>query len=317
MSSIDIFSNLNVSPKEAFKYLTNSHIIQRCSSPFFKLENFHCKNSKIDIDTYFLQKSVLSELFQLFFKVKEIVPENKIVFEFDGLIQGTQTIYVLDDPNIKDNCLIREKIEFHFFNQFSFPLISLALILFFYFDTFVKHIRLKSIIKKETGLRYTDSLDKYLAIKSYIVIDANLQWINSLFEDLTKFSLWLLPFLKIESQSKLIPFNEGQEFLLGFIVPFFPKLSCRIVKKSSNQITVSFENSLFKGKNIWSFIPCEHEFVIENTIEIENIIPYLSLVWFFLSNTVLKQELNDWNRRLKDIVEKTNLSQHLEYAHGV
>ena len=41
---------------------------------------------------------------------------------------------------------------------------------------------------------------------------------------------------------------------------------------------------------------------------------YLKLGWFILGNTLIKTELNDWNKRLKEIAEKTKLSKHLDLA---
>ncbi len=308
MSSIDIFSKINLTKKEAFNYLINANTVERCVSPFFTIQNLRSKNSRLDINTHFVQKCVFSELLQLYYRVKDIVEGEKIVFEFSGLINGTQTVYLLDNPSSEHNCLIREKIEFSLFNQFSIPMINWSILFFLYMDTLIKHFRLKSLIKKNNGLKSLGN--EYLTIKSYIVVDADLKEINSLFEDLTKLSLWLSPLFKIKSSSNNI--DIGKDFSIELTFPLLPLMVCKILKKDLNQFVISFENSLLSGKNTWSFIPCEKEFVIENSIEINNVMPYLNLIWLVFRNTLVRNELISWNNRLKHIVEKSSLYKHLE-----
>ena len=304
MASTDIFSKLSISSEEVFKYLVNSHIILRCASPFFKLENFSCTNSKIDKDTYFVQKCVLSDLLQLFFKVKEIIPNKKIVFEFEGLIKGTQSIYLIENEG---ECILREKLEFSTYNQFNLPILNFILSIFFYIDSFIKHLRLKNILYKEKGIKVP--LKSYSTIRSYIIIDADIKAISSLFEDLNKLAVWISPFLKIDVSEKN---KECHEFSTSLLLPFLPSIHCKVNKKESNKIIISFSNSLFKGKNTWSILPCENEFLIENTIELDEALMYLKLAWYLLGNTVIKNELRNWNKRLKEISEKTNLLKLIE-----
>ncbi len=312
MSTIDIFSRIELPKEEVFKYLSNSHTIARCASPFFKLENLRCKNSKIDQDTHFTQKNVFFDFLQLFFRVKEVIPPKKISYQFDGLIKGMQVVDIIEDEG---SSLIKERLEFSLYNQFNIPLLDIFLSLFFYIDTFIRHLRLKSILYKESEVdkKKLNIFKELSTIRSYIVIDARISDIESLFEDLNKFSLWLSPFLKLQTLNTH-DFKEGQEFSLKFIFPFLPCFYCRINKKSLNKIEISFSNPLLRGNNSWSIIPYENQFVIENTVEIEEIMFCLELLWLVLGNTLIRDELNNWNKRLKEVAEKTNLSKYLDLA---
>ena len=298
MSDINIFSRIELPKNEVFKYLSNSHTISRCTSPFFKLKNLRCKNQTIDLDTHFTQESVFLEFLQLFFNVKEIIPDKKITYQFEGLIKGIQSINLIEDEN---SCILKESIEFYLFNQFNLPVIDLILSVFFYLDTFIKHLRLKSIIHKDNpGIKNLSVLKDFSTIRSYIEIDADVTNIMSLFDDLQKLSLWISPLIKIDIKEK------------RFILPFLPALDFRIEKKDSKKLKISFATSILKGNNTWTILPNENKFLIENSIEIEEIMTYLKLGWFILGNTLIKHELNDWNKRLKEIAQKTQLSKYLE-----
>ena len=305
MSSIDIFSRVELPQKEVFKNFLEKNIFTGCVSPFFSIENFTAPNLKIDTDTYFSLKCAFLDLLQFFVTIKEIT-DKKIVFDLNGLIKATQTIYFIEDE--KNTTLVREKFEFSLYNQFNLPLLSLILSIFFYIDSFVKHLRFKNILYKNCEFNNKEKIFKDLfSIKSYIVIEAPMSEINSLFQDLNKFSLWLSPFIKVDSKSDTSDFKCGKEFLLTFTLPILGAFHCRVNKNESNKVEISFSNSLLNGVNNWSFLPCENEVVIENKIEIEDISVYLKLLWLLFGNSLLRLELDSWNRRLKDIVERTNL----------
>lgn len=314
MSVIDIFSRIELPKEEVFKYLSNSSTISRCSSPFFNLKNLRCKSQTIDLDTHFTQECVFSELLQLFFNVKEIIPNKKITYQFEGLIKGSQNISLIEDEK---SCILKESIEFYLFNQFSLSVIDLFLSVFFYLDTFIKHLRLKSILYKDNpGIKNQSILKDFSTIRSYIEIDADTNSIMSLFDDLHKLSLWISPFIKVDIRKNHKEIKEGEVFSVSFIVPFLSALNCIVEKKEDKKIKILFTNSLLKGNNTWTILPDEKKFLIENSIEIEEIMTFLKLGWFVLGNTLLKSELNDWNKRLKEIVEKTNLRKHLDLAYG-
>ncbi len=137
----------------------------------------------------------------------------------------------------------------------------------------------------------------------------------SLFDDLQKLSLWLSPLLNIKVNENNKDIKEDNVFSLSFVLPFLPELNCRIEKKEDKKIKILFTNSFLKGYNTWSFIPFENKLIIENTIEIEEILTYLKLIWVILGNTLIKTELHEWNKRLKEVAEKTNLRKHLEVAY--
>lgn len=309
MSAIDIFSRIEIPKDEVFKYLSNLSTLSRITSPLFKLENLNSTGSKIDQSTSFSQKCVFMDLLQLFFSTKEIIPSKKILFQFDGLIKGTQCIYLIEDEN---SCIIKEKLEFSLFNQFNFPIVDFLLTLLFYFDTCVKHFILRSIIYKDTGFQKPDNY--YSVIRSYITIEANNKAISSFFEDLNKFSVWLSPFLMIETQNQREACEEEKEFILKSFLGLLPTLSCRINKKCLDKVVISFSSPLLKGRNTWSIFPCENEFVIQNTIELDYISVYLKMVWPIIGNLLIRSELNSWNKRLKEVVEKTNLSRFFELS---
>ncbi len=305
MTAIDIFSRIELPQKEVFKNFLQVNTFTRCVSPFFTIENFTSSNSNIDTNTSFSLKCAFLDILQFFVTVKEIT-DKKIVFELNGLIKATQTIYFIEDE--KNSTLVREKFEFSLYNQFNIPLLSLILSIFFYIDSFIKHLRFKSLLYK--SFESTNSEKKFkdlFSIKSYIVIEAPINEINSLFQDLNKFSLWLSPFIKIDSKSSENDFKCGKEFLLTFTLPILGAFCCRVNKNDSNKIEISFSNPILNGINTWSLLPCENEVIIENKIEIEDASVYLKLVWLLLGNSLLRLELDSWNRRLKDIVERTNL----------
>ena len=99
--------------------------------------------------------------------------------------------------------------------------------------------------------------------------------------------------------------NGKNEFT--FTLPLLGSFQCRINKNESNKIEISFSNPILNGINTWAILPCENEIVIENTLEIDEGSIYLKLLWLLLGNSLLRMELDNWNKRLKDIVEKTNL----------
>ena len=312
MPSIDIFTRIELPQEKVFNYLLDSHTLSRCASPLFKLENLSCSNSKIDLETCFSQKCVLLDILQLFYSVKEITPDEKILFEFNGLIKGSQSINLIKDEN---SCILKETIEFSLYNQFSLPILDLILLLLFYFDTFIKHLRLKNTVYKENLAGKRENLSKeFTAIRSYIIINANINEITSLFEDLNKFALWVSPFVKIKTLNNKNNSKEEQEFSMELLLPLLPGFYCKINKTDSNKIIISFSNSILKGRNIWTILPLKNQYLIENTIEIDETLAYLKLIWTLIGNTFIKDELNNWNKRLKEVVERSNLSRSLDLA---
>ena len=304
MSAIDIFSKIELPKEKVFEHLLKPNTIMRCVSPFFRLENLNCNNSMINLETTFNQKSILFDQINFFYKVRDIVPNEKIVFEFLGLIKGTQTIYLIEDNG---NCILREKFEFSLYNQFNFSALDILLSFFFYIDSSVRNLRLKSILYKDSGVKGYKLLNNLLAVRSYIIIDAQRDVISSLFENINKFALWLSPFFSVKNESEDYQLTTGKEFTLTFFLPILPELSCKVTRKDENKIIISFSNLLLSGKNIFSVFLCDKELVIENSIELEQIETYLKLIWLVLGNTLIKQELNNWNKRLKEIAQKSNL----------
>lgn len=311
MAIIDIFSKIQLPINEVFSHYTNLNNFSRCTTPFFKLENLSCSNSKIDNETFFTQKCTLLELLQLFYKVKEIHQNQKIIFEFNGLLKGTDCIHFIDDENA---CIIRERLQFSLYNQFNLPLLDLVLSILFYIDTLIKHLRFKKAIYCQKGIKKEDILKEYSTIRSFISINATIDTISSFFDDLNKFSAWLSPLLKIESTTSNEEFKEGNEFNLTFFIPFIPAFKCNIRQKDKRKIIISFENTIIKGKNIWSILPCEEELIIENTIELDYVLNYLKPILLLLSTTLVRNEINNWNKRLKEIAEKTNLTSVLDLS---
>ena len=308
MAAIDIFSRIGLSQEEVFKYFLQSTNFTRTVSPFFTIENFTSSGSTINTNTYFSLKSVFLDMLQFFVTVKEIAPGKKIVFDLNGWLKGTQTIYFINDD--KNSTLIREKFEFSLYNQFNLPILSLILSIFFYIDACIKHLRLRNVLYKNLELTSSQKKNNFknlFAIRSYIVVEADINEINSLFQDLNKFSLWLSPFVKIDLLSKENDFKHGKEFLLTFALPYLGSFQCRINKNESNRVEISFSNPVFSGINTWSILPCENEVVIESALEIDDASVYMKLLWLLLGNSFVRLELNSWNKRLKDIVERTNL----------
>ena len=307
MSTIDIFSRIEFSQKEVFKYFLEVNTFKRCVSPFFTIENFTSNSPAFDTNTCFSLKCAFLELLQFFVTVKEIIPDKKIVFDLNGLIKGTQTIYFIEDSN---GSLLREKFDFSLYNQFNLPVLSLILSIFFYIDACIKHFRFKNILYKDFQLTSNQKKNNFkdlFAIRSYIVVEADINEINTLFQDLNKFSLWLSPFVKIEPLSEKNEFKQGKEFLLTFALPVLGAFQCRINKNELNKIEISFSNPILNGINTWSILPCENEIVIENSLELYDTSVYLKLLWLLLGNSLVRIELDNWNKRLKDIVERTNL----------
>lgn len=305
MGYIEIFSRIDISPKEIYKHLISLDNFPRYISPFFKLENLHSSNSKLDENSFFTQKCAFLDLLQLFFKIKEIVPDKKIVYQFEGLIKGTNTIFLIEDEN---SCILRERFDFSLYNQFDLPLLNLLLSFFFQLDISIKHLRLKNIISKDIGIKQQDYPLQYNTIRSYIAIDTKKETIVSFFDDLHKLSLWISPFMEIKN------LNCEQEFQACLFLPFFPDFQCKITKKEKDKIIISFSSPVLSGYNIWSMLPCENQLIIENAIQLESILPYLNLIWLVLGNTVIKHELNNWNKTLKEIAQKANLSKYLDLA---
>lgn len=304
MTSIDIFSKIELPQKEVLKYFLQTSTFKGCVSPFFTIEHFTSSNSNIDTNMSFCLKCAFLDLLQFYVTVKEIT-DRKIVFDLNGLIKATQTIYFIEDE--KGDTLLREKFEFSLYNQFNLSLIGIVLSIFFYIDSFIKHLRFRNALYKNFSFAKKKNPKDLFSVKSYMVIESPMSEINSLFQDLNKFSLWLSPFVKIESKNNENDFKPGKEFLLTFMLPVLGKFHCRINKNEYNKIEISFSNSLLNGVNSWSFLPCENEIVIENKIEIEDISVYLKLFWLVFGNSLLRLELDSWNKRLKDIVERTNL----------
>ena len=291
MTAIDIFSRIELSHKEVFKCFVDANNFKKCVSPFFTIENFNSSNTQIDMNTCFSLKCAFLNLLQFFVTVKEIVPDKKIIFDLNGLIKGTQTVYFIDDG--ENNTLLREKFEFSLYNQFNLPVLNLILSIFFYIDACIKHFRFKTTFSNQNNFK------NLFAIRSYIVVEADISEINALFQDLNKFSLWLSPFVKIDL------LNGKNEFT--FALPALGSFQCRINKNESNKVEISFSNSILNGINTWSILPCEKEIVIENALEIDDSSVYLKLLWLLLGNSLVRIELDNWNKRLKDIVERTYL----------
>ena len=305
MPSIEVISRFEVPKEDFFNFLLKSNNISRYISPFFTLEKISSKNSNIDLDTYFIQKFALLDSLQIYYKVKDIIQNEKISYSFDGLIKGTHNIQLANTGN---SCVLRENIDVSLHNELNLMPINLFLSLFFQLDTCIKQLRLKSILYKELKIPLLNDLSN---IRSYIVIDANLESINSFFEDLNKLALWLSPYLKLE---KLESEDHTKNFLLSFIPPLFPSIRCTLENQEKNKIKINFENMFLKGKNIWSVLPIEKQFIIENSLEMEHIAFFMEFLWLILGNTLVKHELENWNKRLKEVAEKTNLSQHLELS---
>lgn len=308
MSSIDNFSRIELSHKEVFKSFLDSNIFTKFVSPFFSIENFTSSNSGIDANSYFSLKCSLIDILQFFVTVKEIVPDQKIVFELNGLIKGVQTIYFLKDG--ENSTVLREKFEFSLYNQFNLPILSLILSIFFYIDGCIKHFRLKNLLYKTSvfnALSEKERIKDFFSIRSYIVVEADIDEISSLFQDINKFSLWLSPFVKINPLSDGSDFQHGKEFLLTFSLPVIGSFQCRINKNELNKVDISFSNPILSGVNVWSILPCDKEIVVENVLEIDDSSVYMKLIWLFLGNSLVRFELDSWNKRLKEIVEKTNL----------
>ena len=305
MANIDIFSKFNLPKALVFRELLKPSTLIRSVSPFFTVENMNCPNLKLDTETCFVQKNVFSDLLQFFISVKEIIPNEKIVFQWNGLIQAKQTLYFIDDSGC---CLIRDKLEFSLFNQFNFPWLDIVLSFLFYADAFIRHLRLKNVVNKELNADLSSRKD-LSSIRSYIVINSSLENLLSLFDDISRFSLMAMPFLKIERIGDNNNLKEGTDFSVEFGIPFLPKLHCRVERKESKKLIISFSNNnlIFTGTNIWSFMPCENEFVIENCVQLEKTSEYLKLIWIVLGNLIVKGELDNWNKKLKEIVERTNL----------
>ncbi len=312
MTTIDIFSRIELPSEQVFNYLLNPHTLYRCSSPFFQVENFNLENSKINTNSSFSQKCVFLDILQLYYNAKEIIPNEKLSYEFNGLIKGSQIANLISDGK---SCILKEQLSFSLYNDFNFPIVNILLSILFYMDIFIKHLRLKSLLYKEcsNGRNKKSIFGDFGTIRSYIVIESDLGSILSLFEDLNKFSLWLPNLLQF-STSKNNKANDSNEFCLEFLLPILPKLSCKITKEESNKITISFSNPLFSGKNIWAIFPCENKFVIENTIEIDEIIEYIKLFWILIGNTLIKYELGEWNKRLKEVVGRKGVTSGLRYV---
>ncbi len=303
MGTIDIFSRIELPKKDVYDYLSYSSTISRFTSPFFKLDNLRCKSSTLDLNTHFIQKCIFLEFFQLYFAVEEIIPEDKIQYNFQGLIKGTQSINFLEDNS---SCILREKIEFSLYNQFNLPLFDFILSIFFYIDIFIKHLRIKSALYKDFCIEKENLSKESYAIRSYIVVDSNLGPISSLFEELGKFALCLPSFVRIKGLNGFKELKEGQEFSLEFLLPFLPEFSCKIEKKDSKKMTISFSAPFLRGNNSWKIISCEKQCIIENSIQLNIATPPAKLFWFILGNTAVKAELINWSKRLKEVSEKTN-----------
>ena len=312
MSTIDIFSRIELPTKQVFDYFLNPHTLYRCSSPFFKIENFNLENSKINTDSSFSQKCVFLDILQVYYSVKEIIPNEKISYQFNGLIKGTQVANLINDGK---SCILKEELTFSLYNDFNFPVVNILLSVLFYLDTFIKHLRLKSMLYKEcsNGKNKKNILWDFGTIRSYIIIDSDLKNILSLFEDLNRFSLWLPDFLRFSANENNNT-NSNKEFFLEFLLPILPKLSCKISREESSKILISFSSPHFNGKNTWAIFPFENKFVVENTIQIDEIIEYLRLLWILIGNMLIKYELGEWNKRLKEIVERKGLVDVLKCA---
>ena len=221
---------------------------------------------------------------------------------FEGLIKGTKEIDLISDGACT---ILKEKYDVSLYNQFSLIPIDFLISILFSLDSNIKHLRLKNIIYKDLSIPKQKSAGSSLSIRSYITIDSNIESINSFFEDLNKLALWISPYLKLDKYNNDL-------FSINFILPIFPDLSCTINTSIKNKVEIDFSNSVIKGKNIWSAFKTDHQLVVENRVELEKISMYLNLIWLILGNTLIKQELNNLNLRLKEVAEKTYLSQYLE-----
>lgn len=216
MSSIEIFTRFDLTRKEVFDYLSESSNFLRTGSVFFKTENLVSNNSKIDLSTSFSQKCVFSDLMQLFCKVQEISENEKISIKFNGLIKGLQSFNFIED---EESCILRESTEFFLYNNFNFLPVDIFLSVIFYIDSFVRHLRLKTLISKEISpLRpKRNPLINFSEIRTYMVIDSNIGEISSLIADLNKFALLISPFIRMRN-------IKGDEFVVDFLIPFLPEL---------------------------------------------------------------------------------------------
>lgn len=306
MPSIEAFSRFETPKEELFNFLLKSSNLSRYISPFFTLEKINCKNSNIDQNTYFIQKFALLGSVEIFYKVKEIINNEKISYGFEGLTKGSHDIQLASTE--KNSCILREKIDVSLFNDLNLMPIDLLISFLFHLDVCIKQLRLKSIIYKDLKIPLLNNLSN---VRSYIVIDANIESINSFFEDLNKLALWISPYLKLE---KLESGENIKRFSLNFAAPLSPSIVCSLESQEKNKIQINFEGFLFKGKNTWSVLPLEKQFLIENSLEMEHIAFFMDFIWIILGNTLIKGELASWNKRLKEVAERTNLSKYLEVA---
>lgn len=302
MATIDIFSRIELPKKDVYDYLYSSFSISRFTSPFFKLDNLRCKGSTLDLNTHFIQKCIFLELLQLYFAVEEIIPENKIQYNFQGLVKGTQSTYFLEDNS---SCILREKIEFSLYNQFNLPALDLILSIFFYVDIFIKHLRIKSALYKDFNVEKGNLSKESNVVRSYIVIDSNLDEVTLLFDHINKIALCLPPFVRIKHANGFKELKEGQEFSIEFLLPFLPIFSCKIEKKDLKEIVISFSNPFINGENLWKIIPCEKQCIIENSIQLNTVTSPTKLFWLFCGNKIVKKELDNWGKNLKEVIERT------------
>ena len=309
MSSFEIFSHIELESKEVYSYLVNSANLERCSSPFFELGNTNFTGPEINEDNFFIQKFSLLEQFQLFYKVKELIKDKKIVYDFNGVLKGTQKINLIENGK---SCILREKFDFSLFNNLSIPALNFLLLTFLYVNSFISHIRLKNAIYKDKKISPKSNFSK--PIRSYISINASIENIIPMFNDLNKLSLWLPSFIKIENFQNEETKENYKSFLINLTLPLLPTLTSKITYTNQNQITISFANQKIKGKNYWKFFTCENETIVENSIYIEELVSYIKLLWFLVGNTFIKTELKNWNKKLKELAEKTNLLKQLELS---
>ena len=95
--------------------------------------------------------------------------------------------------------------------------------------------------------------------------------------------------------------KEHYSFKVG--PDFLPQLKCNLDIEKEGKVRIKFHSPLINGVNTWKILPCENEFVIENSLELENLSLYFEILWIIFGNLVTKEQLNTLNIRLKEIVE--------------
>ena len=293
MAIIETFSRINLPREEVFKFFLEAGSISNHLSPLFKIENFNSSGSLIDKDTYFVKKCILSNLLQLFVNVDEIVPGKKIIFNLNGLIKGKQTLYFIEDES---SCLLREKTEVSLYDNFNLTVIDLLFSLLFNIDSIISHLKTRRKISDGYKIQNPSLLKEMSKIRTYISINADKDSINSVFKDFNKFMSLISAITDIKFENK-----DHHSFKIG--PDFFPQIQCNLDVEKEGKIRIKFQSPLVSGVNIWEILPCENEFIIENSLELENLSLYMEVLWIIFGNLFTKEQLKALNSRLKEIVE--------------